>query len=92
VLDVGCSFLFRTRKHHALTATFARPRPSVIFTEMNPALKWILGLLGLALLMASPYVWKANPILLWLIIPLLGAWAFWLMMEYLRWAKTLGKK
>jgi MFS superfamily sulfate permease-like transporter len=85
-------FQLRTREQQTAPETFARPRPSGIFTEMNPALKWILGLLGLALLMASPYVWKASPILLWLIIPLLGAWAFWLMMEYLRWAKTLGKK
>jgi hypothetical protein len=59
---------------------------------MNPAMKWILGVLGLLLLMASPYVWKANPVVLWVIIPLLCVWAFWLMMEYLRWAKSLGKK
>ena len=70
----------------------ARPLLFGIFTPMNPALKWILGVLGLMLMMASPYVWKLDPILLWLIIPLLCAWALWLMLEYLRWTKSLGKK
>ncbi len=52
----------------------------------------MLGLLGLLLLMVSPLLWRVNPYLLWVICPLLAVWAFWLMLEYLRWAKTLGKK
>ena len=59
---------------------------------MNPSLKWTLGLLGLILIAGTPYLWFVRAELLWIACPLIGIWAFWLMLEYLRWAKTLGKK
>ena len=33
-------------------------------------------------------LWQINLNFLWLIIPMLGAWAIWLVIEYLRWAET----
>jgi len=59
---------------------------------MNSALRWFFGVLGIALVAVTPYLWFVNPALLWIACPLLAAWAFWLMLEYLRWAETLRKK
>jgi hypothetical protein len=60
---------------------------------MNSALRWSLGGLGLVLLAVAPYLWLYGRTgLLWLACPLIIAWAVWLMLEYLKWAKTLGKK
>jgi hypothetical protein len=59
---------------------------------MKNGLRWIAGVLGLLLFGVSPYLWFVNPNLLWITCPLVCIWAFWLMLEYLRWAKTLGKK
>jgi sterol desaturase/sphingolipid hydroxylase (fatty acid hydroxylase superfamily) len=59
---------------------------------MNSAVKWVFGLLGTLLLMVTPYLWSASRLVFGIAIFLLCVWAFWLMMEYLRWAKTLGKK
>jgi hypothetical protein len=58
---------------------------------MPTALKWVLGILGALLIAVTPYFWWINPGLLWVCIPLIGIWSAWLMMEYLRWARTLGK-
>ncbi len=60
-------------------------------TLMPDALKWVIGLLGAILLAVTPYFWWINPTLLWVAIPLLCAWSAWLMLEYLRWARSLGK-
>jgi hypothetical protein len=59
---------------------------------MNSAVKWAFGLLGTLLLMVTPSLWSESHLLFGIAIFLLCVWAFWLMMEYLRWAKTLGKK
>ena len=60
---------------------------------MNKGVKLVLGIMGLILLAITPYFWFGNRGLLWIAIPLLCVWAFWLMLEYLNWAKTLsGKK
>jgi hypothetical protein len=59
---------------------------------MNNGVKVALGLLGMLLVAITPYLWFVKPMLLWIACPLICIWAFWLMMEYLRWAKTLGKK
>jgi hypothetical protein len=60
---------------------------------MNVALRWFLGILGLLLLAVTPYLWLYGwHGLAWIAIPLLAVWAVWLMTEYLKWAKTLGKK
>jgi hypothetical protein len=59
---------------------------------MNNVLKVALGVLGLILLAFTPYFWFGHAKLLWIACPLLCAWAFWLVWEYLDWAKKLGKK
>jgi hypothetical protein len=59
---------------------------------MNKGFRLALGILGLMLVAGSPYLWFVKPELLWITCPLILIWAFWLMIEYLRWAKTLGKK
>jgi hypothetical protein len=59
---------------------------------MNTALKWVFGILGTLLLAASPYLWNVSTLLFALAVILVCIWAFWLMMEYLRWARTLGRK
>lgn len=60
---------------------------------MYNSIRWFLGVLGLVLVGITPYLWlyKHTELLL-LSIPLILIWAFWLMLEYLRWAKSLGKK
>jgi hypothetical protein len=65
---------------------------SIIVLGMNNVLKVVLGILGLILLAITPYFWFVNPTLLWIACPLLCVWAFWLMMEYLRWARSLSNK
>jgi hypothetical protein len=59
---------------------------------MNKALRWVFGIMGLVLVGVTPHLWFINPDLLWIAIPLLCMWAFWLMLEYLSWAKTMGRK
>jgi hypothetical protein len=59
---------------------------------MNNALRWTLGGMGLLLVAVTPYLWFVNKSLLWIACPLLIAWAVWLMLEYLKWARGLGKK
>jgi uncharacterized RDD family membrane protein YckC len=51
----------------------------------------MIGVIGVGLLGVSPYLWQINLNFLWLIVPMLGAWAIWLVIEYLRWAETLSK-
>ncbi len=75
--------------HYALCTLHFSP---AILTRMNTATRWTLGLLGLLVLLVSPWAWQANPAWLFIIVPALAVWAFWLMLEYLRWAKSLGKK
>jgi hypothetical protein len=58
---------------------------------MDKRLKWVLGLAGLPLIAVTPFLWWWAPLLLWLACPLVLAWALWLVVEYLRWADTLGK-
>ncbi len=60
--------------------------------RMHSALRLMTGLIGLGLLAVSPYLWQISLSFLWLIIPMLGAWAIWLVIEYLRWAETLSRK
>jgi hypothetical protein len=66
--------------------------PGNSFMRMHAALRWMIGVGGLCLLGASPHLWQTNLNFLWLIIPVLGAWAIWLVIEYLRWAEALSKK
>ncbi len=68
------------------------PAPGKMIMQMTFALRWVIAVMGLALLGASPYLWQIDLNFLWLIVPILGAWAFWLVVEYLRWAETLGRK
>jgi hypothetical protein len=59
---------------------------------MGNAVKWTLGAMGLLLAGVTPYLWFYKPALLLVACPLVLIWAIWLMIEYLQWAKTLGKK
>jgi hypothetical protein len=59
---------------------------------MVNAVKWAIGAAGLLLFGATPYLWFYKPALLFVACPLVLVWAVWLMLEYLQWAKTLGKK
>ena len=52
----------------------------------------MIGVIGVGLLGVSPYLWQISLNFLWLIIPILGAWAIWLVIQYLRWAETLNRK
>ena len=63
-----------------------------MFMRMHSALRSMIGVIGLGLLGVSPYLWQINLNFLWLIVPMLGAWAIWLVNEYLRWAETLSRK
>jgi purine-cytosine permease-like protein len=66
--------------------------PGNIFMRMHSTRRWMIGLIGLGLLAVSPYLWQININFLWLILPMLGAWAIWLVIEYLRWTETLSRR
>jgi hypothetical protein len=66
--------------------------PGNMFMRMNSSLRLMIGVIGVGLLAVSPYLWQINLKFLWLIIPMLGAWAIWLVIEYLRWADALSRK
>jgi hypothetical protein len=55
-------------------------------------LKITLGIAGALLIAVTPYFWFSNADLLWIAIPLICVWSAWLMFEYLRWARALGKR
>jgi hypothetical protein len=59
---------------------------------MDKRLKWVLAIAGLPLIGVTPFLWSWVPGLLWLACPLILVWAFWLVIEYLTWARTLGKR
>jgi hypothetical protein len=59
---------------------------------MPNAVKLVLGLAGLLLAGSTSFMFLYKPALLIIAVPLVLVWAVWLMVEYLRWAKTLGKK
>jgi hypothetical protein len=59
---------------------------------MNSAMKWAFGLLGAVAVAAAPFVLHVSVILFVLCVLIVCVWAFWLMLEYLRWAKTLRRK
>jgi hypothetical protein len=61
-------------------------------TGMKGVLKWVFGILGALVLAAAPYLLHVSMSLFWLAVLIVCAWAFWLMLEYLRWAKSLGRK
>lgn len=58
---------------------------------MPNAVKWIVGAAGLLLAGSTSFMFIYKPVLLIIAVPLVIVWAVWLMFEYLRWAKTLGK-
>jgi hypothetical protein len=58
---------------------------------MPNTVKWILGAAGLLLGGSTSFMFIYKPALLIIAVPLVIVWAVWLMFEYLRWAKTLGK-
>jgi Flp pilus assembly protein TadB len=58
---------------------------------MAMPLKILISLLLLAALAAGPWLWQLNPLWVALVVPLAGAWAIWLVVEYLRWARRLGQ-
>ena len=50
-----------------------------------------IALLGLILIGALPWIWQIHPWLgALLLVPILP-WCVWLMFEYLKWARRLGK-
>ena len=51
-----------------------------------------LAVAGLPLVGVTPYLWWWAPGLLFVACPLVMAWAVWLVVEYLRWARTLGRR
>ncbi len=54
--------------------------------------RWICGLAGAVLIAVTPYLWlDGRQNLLWITIPLILIWCVWLVLEYLRWARKLGK-
>ena len=59
---------------------------------MYRRLKWVLAAAGLALIGFAPFLWWWAPGLLWLACPLIVAWSLWVVVEYLTWARTWGKR
>ena len=59
---------------------------------MANGLRWAVGVAGLPLIAVTPYLWWWAPHLLWVAVAAVVAWAVWLTLEYLRWARTLGKR
>ena len=47
---------------------------------------------GLPVAAVTPFLWWWSVPLMWLAIVALAAWAVWLTLEYLRWARTLGRR
>jgi hypothetical protein len=54
-------------------------------------LKILISLLLLAALTAGPWLWQLSPAWVALLVPVAGVWAIWLVVEYLRWARGLGR-
>ncbi len=57
--------------------------------RLTPAWRWTLGLLGVLVLAVSPWLWWVAPDLLWVVGPVAGVWAVWLVVLYLDWARSL---
>ena len=52
-------------------------------------IKFILAILGVAVLTTSPWIFKWSIPIGWLAIALLVVWVVWLANEYLTWARGL---
>ena len=61
-------------------------------TRLTPAQRWVLGLVGLLVLVASPWLWWVDPNLLWVAGAVVAAWAVWLVVRYLDWARSLRQR
>jgi hypothetical protein len=59
---------------------------------MRRRLKAMLAFAGLPLIAVAPWLWMSGPRLLLAVVPLIAIWAVWLVIEYLRWARTLGRR
>jgi hypothetical protein len=46
---------------------------------------------GFALLVTAPFVVLKRPVWLFLYIPILAPWSVWLLNEYWRWVRNLGR-
>ena len=58
---------------------------------MNDRLKVVIAVAGVILLGLLPWIWEMYPIVAYLMVVPISLWAVWLMVEYLRWARRLGK-
>lgn len=52
---------------------------------------WFLFVGGGVLIAVTPWLWWIAPTLLWVACPLVAVWSVWLVVQYLAWARTLGK-
>jgi hypothetical protein len=50
-----------------------------------------IAVAGVVLLGVLPWIWQEEPVVAYLLLLPLAVWAVWLMVEYLRWARRLGR-
>ena len=58
---------------------------------MNDRLKVVIAVAGVILLGLLPWIWEFNAVVAYVLLLPLAVWTVWLMVEYLRWARRLGK-
>ena len=56
---------------------------------MTNGVRWAIAFAGLPLAGVTPFLWWWSRPLLWVACVLLLVWSVWLVVEYLRWARTL---
>ena len=59
---------------------------------MTNGVRVAIALAGAAVTAASPYLYWVSPALLWPAGVMVLAWVVWLVLEYLRWARTLRQR
>ncbi len=59
---------------------------------MDIGLRWLIAIAGLPLAAVTPLLWWWAPGLLFLACPVVLAWGLFLVVQYLTWARTLGKR
>jgi glucan phosphoethanolaminetransferase (alkaline phosphatase superfamily) len=57
---------------------------------VNKRVILFVSLLALATVGALPWLWRWSPAVVWLCALVISAWCVWLMVLYLKWARTLG--
>jgi hypothetical protein len=58
---------------------------------MSDRWKVVIAGLGVILVALLPWIWEVHPVVAYLLLLPVLVWAVWLMVEYLQWARRLGK-